>query len=73
MDVIPIYPSTLKGNWQQHIMEELDAINLKRYHSLQFNQYRYGKDQGGYRKNKHDHDRHYGSNQMSLFKGGGYR
>jgi hypothetical protein len=50
MDVIPIYPSTLKGNWQQHIMEELDAINLKRYHSLQFNQYRYGKDQGGYRK-----------------------
>jgi hypothetical protein len=54
-------------------MEELDAINLKRYHSLQFNKYWSRKDQGGYRKSQHDRNRHYGSNQMSLFQGGGYR
>jgi hypothetical protein len=73
MDVIPIYPSTLKGDWQQHIMEELDAINLRRYHSLQFNKYWSRKDQGSYRNSQPDRDRHYGSNQLSLFKGGGYR
>jgi len=73
MDVIPIYPLTLKGDWQQHIMEELDAINLRRYHSLQFNKYWSRKDQGSYRKSQPDRNRQYGSNQMSLFKGGGYR
>jgi hypothetical protein len=73
MDVIPIYPSTLKGDWQQHIMEELDAINLKRYHSLQFNKYWSRKDQGGYRKSQADRNRHYGSDQLSLFQKEGYR
>jgi hypothetical protein len=73
MDVIPIYPSTLKGNWQEHVMNELEAINLKRYHSLRFKNYRFLKDQGSYQKSKPDHDRHYGSNQMSIFRGGGYR
>jgi len=73
MDVITIYPSTFKSNWKQHIMDELDAINLRRYHSLQFNKYWSRGDQGIYRKSHHDRNRYHGSNQLSLFQKEGYR
>ena len=52
MDVIPIYPSNLRGDWKEYIMDELDAINLRRYHSLQSKRFWSGQDAGFDRKSK---------------------
>jgi len=32
--VIPVYPWTFAGNWQEYIMKELEQISLRRYESL---------------------------------------
>jgi len=32
--VIPVYPWTFAGNWQEYIMKELEQITLGRYESL---------------------------------------
>ena len=32
--VIPVYPWTFSGNWQEYIMEELESIIIRRYKNL---------------------------------------
>ena len=34
LSVIPVYPWTFTGNWQEYIMEELESITISRYKNL---------------------------------------
>jgi hypothetical protein len=34
LEVIPVYPWTFNGNWQEYIMKELERITLSRYENL---------------------------------------
>lgn len=73
MDVIAIYPSTFRGNWQRYIMDELDAINQRRYDSLRSKKYWSRQDQEGPPKDQNLIARSYGLRQMDLFQQGAYR
>jgi hypothetical protein len=34
LEVIPVYPWTFNGNWQEYIMKELERITISRYENL---------------------------------------
>lgn len=34
LEVIPVYPWTFNGNWQEYIMKELERITINRYENL---------------------------------------
>ena len=34
LEVIPVYPWTFNGNWQEYIMKELERITISRYETL---------------------------------------
>ena len=37
--VIPVYPWTFNGNWQEYLMKELERITISRYESLKAKPY----------------------------------
>jgi len=73
MDVIAIYPSMFRGNWQRYIMDELDSINQRRYDSLRSKRYWSRPSQEGGPKEHNIVARPYGFQQMDLFQKGSYR
>jgi hypothetical protein len=39
LEVIPVYPWTFDGNWQEYIMNELERITISRYETLKAKPY----------------------------------
>ncbi len=54
--VIPVYPWTFSGNWQEYIMEELESIIIRRYKNLMTKPY-WAKHQNNTPKHAQYHQR----------------